>query len=93
MFSDQYLDKEENGRLQEVSVQLMTSDDITLNTIDAEDPEVRDCLLVKLGVIGHGNRYQITSSCQRQGYLQRVFRTVFKSQKRFFSYLSISSTP
>ena len=40
LFSDQYLDKEENGRLQEVLWQLMTSDDITLNAIDAEDPEV-----------------------------------------------------
>lgn len=40
MFSDQYLDKEENGKLQEVLWQLMTSDDIILNTIDAEDPEV-----------------------------------------------------
>ncbi|CAI8043421.1 Intraflagellar transport protein 52 homolog [Geodia barretti] len=42
LFSDQYLDKEENGRLQEVLWQLMTSDDITLNAIDAEDPEVSD---------------------------------------------------
>lgn len=42
MFSDQYLDKEENGKLQEVLWQLMTSDDIILNTIDAEDPEISD---------------------------------------------------
>jgi intraflagellar transport protein 52 len=42
LFSDQYLDKEENGRLQEVLWQLMTSDDITLNAIDADDPEVSD---------------------------------------------------
>ena len=41
LFSDQYLEKEENGKLQEVLWQLMTSDDITLNPIDAEDPEVR----------------------------------------------------
>ena len=40
MFSDQYLDKEENGKLQEVMWRWMTSDDITLNTIDAENPDV-----------------------------------------------------
>ena len=43
LFSDSYLDKEENGRLQEVLWKLMTSDDITLNTIDADDPEVCYC--------------------------------------------------
>ena len=41
LFSDQYLDKEENGKLQEVIWQWMTSDDITLNTIDADNPDVR----------------------------------------------------
>ena len=40
LFSDQYLDKEENGKLQEVIWQWMTSDDITLNTIDADNPDV-----------------------------------------------------
>ena len=40
LFSDQYLDKEENGKLQEVLWRWMTSDDITLNSIDADNPEV-----------------------------------------------------
>lgn len=40
LFSDQYLDKEENGKLQDVVFQWLTSDDIPLNPIDAEDPEV-----------------------------------------------------
>lgn len=40
IFSDQYIDKEENGKLQEVIFRWMTSDDITLNSIDADDPEV-----------------------------------------------------
>ena len=40
MFSDQYLDKEENSKVQDVLFRLMTTDDITLNPIDAEDPEV-----------------------------------------------------
>ena len=42
MFSDQYIDKEENNKLQEVIFRWLTSDDITLNTIDADDPEVND---------------------------------------------------
>ena len=44
MFSDQYIDKEENSKLQEVMWQWMTSDDITLNTIDAENPDVSEGL-------------------------------------------------
>ena len=40
MFSDQYLDKEENGKLQDVLFRWLTSDEIPLNPIDAEDPEV-----------------------------------------------------
>ena len=41
IFSDSYLDKEENGRLQDVVFRWLTSDDISLNSIDAEDPDVR----------------------------------------------------
>ena len=41
MFSDQYLEKEENEKLQEVMWQWMTSYDITLNSIDADNPDVR----------------------------------------------------
>lgn len=40
IFSDPYLDREENGKLQEVIFQWLTSDEIALDTIDAEDPEV-----------------------------------------------------
>ena len=42
VFSDQYLDKEENNKLQEVIFRWLTSDEISLNPIDAEDPEVRN---------------------------------------------------
>ena len=42
IFADSYLDKEENGRLQEVVFRWLTSDDISLNSIDAEDPDVRE---------------------------------------------------
>ncbi|XP_068677841.1 intraflagellar transport protein 52 homolog [Montipora foliosa] len=42
MFSDQYLDKEENAKVQDVMFQWLTTSDIQLNNIDAEDPEVSD---------------------------------------------------
>ncbi|XP_069508442.1 intraflagellar transport protein 52 homolog isoform X2 [Ambystoma mexicanum] len=42
MFSDQYLDKEENGKIMDVVFQWLTTDDIHLNQIDAEDPEITD---------------------------------------------------
>lgn len=40
VFSDQYLDKEENSKLQEVIFRWLTSDEVSLNSIDADDPEV-----------------------------------------------------
>ena len=43
MFSDAYLDKEENGKLLEVVLRWLTTDEISLNPIDAEDPEVGLC--------------------------------------------------
>uniref|UniRef100_A0A3Q3X5C6 Uncharacterized protein n=1 Tax=Mola mola TaxID=94237 RepID=A0A3Q3X5C6_MOLML len=42
MFSDQYLDKEENSKIMDVVLQWLMTDDIQLNPIDAEDPEVRE---------------------------------------------------
>lgn len=42
MFSDQYLDKEENTKILDVIINYLTSDDIKMNVIDAEDPEVAD---------------------------------------------------
>ncbi|XP_066274170.1 intraflagellar transport protein 52 homolog isoform X1 [Branchiostoma lanceolatum] len=42
MFSDQYVDKEENSKIQDVLFQWLTTDNIKLNAIDAEDPEVAD---------------------------------------------------
>jgi len=42
IFSDPYLDREENGKLQEVIFRWLTSDEIALDTIDAEDPEISD---------------------------------------------------
>uniref|UniRef100_A0A8C1U010 Intraflagellar transport 52 homolog (Chlamydomonas) n=1 Tax=Cyprinus carpio TaxID=7962 RepID=A0A8C1U010_CYPCA len=40
MFSDQYLDKEENSRIMDVVFQWLTADSTPLNQTDAEDPEL-----------------------------------------------------
>ncbi|KAM3877989.1 intraflagellar transport protein 52 homolog [Diretmus argenteus] len=42
MFSDQYLDKEENSKIMDVVLQWLMTDTIQLNQIDAEDPEITD---------------------------------------------------
>ncbi|KAJ3020828.1 Intraflagellar transport protein 52 [Thoreauomyces humboldtii] len=42
MFSDAYIDKEENGKLLDVLVQFCTTDKITLNSIDANEPDISD---------------------------------------------------
>ncbi|XP_067094773.1 intraflagellar transport protein 52 homolog isoform X2 [Osmerus mordax] len=42
MFSDQYLDKEENSKIMDVVFQWLMTDNIQLNQIDAEDPEITD---------------------------------------------------
>ncbi|XP_008059910.1 intraflagellar transport protein 52 homolog isoform X4 [Carlito syrichta] len=46
MFSDQYLDKEENSKIMDVVFQWLTSGDIHLNQIDAEDPEIADYMML-----------------------------------------------
>jgi hypothetical protein len=40
MFSDAYLDKEDNARIFQVFVDWLTSDRVQLNSIDANEPEV-----------------------------------------------------
>jgi intraflagellar transport protein 52 len=42
LFSDQYIEKEENGKLFDVILQFLTSDTFTLNQIDAAEPDVSD---------------------------------------------------
>lgn len=42
MFSDQYIDKEENNKLRDVIFNFLTSNEIRLNAIDADDPEISD---------------------------------------------------
>ncbi|XP_077459685.1 intraflagellar transport protein 52 homolog [Stigmatopora argus] len=42
MFSDQFIDKEENSKILSVVLQWLMTDNIRLNQIDAEDPEITD---------------------------------------------------
>ncbi|KAJ3321013.1 Intraflagellar transport protein 52 [Boothiomyces sp. JEL0866] len=42
MFSDAYIDKEENGKLFDVIIQFLTKDTIILNSIDANEPDISD---------------------------------------------------
>ncbi|XP_048819102.1 intraflagellar transport protein 52 homolog isoform X36 [Lagopus muta] len=46
MFSDQYLDKEENGKILDVLLQWLTTSDVRLNQRDMEDPEISDYTLL-----------------------------------------------
>ena len=40
MFSDQYIDREENNKIKDVIFHFLTANDFKLNQIDADDPEV-----------------------------------------------------
>lgn len=42
MFSDQYIDKEDNNKIKDVIFEFLTSSEVELNRIDAEDPELSD---------------------------------------------------
>ncbi|XP_063680578.1 intraflagellar transport protein 52 homolog [Bolinopsis microptera] len=42
IFSDQFIDKEENGKVFDVIIDYLTSEKVNLNSIDAEDPEISD---------------------------------------------------
>ncbi|XP_050715155.1 intraflagellar transport protein 52 homolog [Eriocheir sinensis] len=42
MLTDQYLEKEENGKIRDVIFQFLTAKDFKLNQIDADDPEISD---------------------------------------------------
>ncbi|XP_071429194.1 intraflagellar transport protein 52 homolog isoform X2 [Pithys albifrons albifrons] len=46
MFSDQYLDKEENGKIMDVLFQWLTTSDIHLNQMDMQDPEISDYIVL-----------------------------------------------
>ncbi|XP_056293775.1 intraflagellar transport protein 52 homolog [Pseudoliparis swirei] len=72
MFSDQYIDKEENSKILDVVLQWLMADNIQLNQIDAEDPDITDytmlpdigCLAEQLRVclqVGDENPRDFTS--------------------------------
>ena len=46
MMSDTYIDKEDNSRVKDVILSFLTSDEVVLNKIDAEDPEVSDYTMI-----------------------------------------------
>ena len=41
IFADKYIDREDNDTVRDVLLRLLTSSDIKLNQIDADDPEVK----------------------------------------------------
>ena len=49
MLSDQYIDKEDNNRVKDVLLSFLTSDEVKLNKIDAEDPEVGGDVVLTAG--------------------------------------------
>lgn len=59
MFSDHFIDKEENNKIRGVIFQFLTSDDIKLNIIDAEDPEISDYFMIPS--IGKLSEYPFSS--------------------------------
>uniref|UniRef100_F7GIS5 Intraflagellar transport 52 n=2 Tax=Callithrix jacchus TaxID=9483 RepID=F7GIS5_CALJA len=74
MFSDQYLDKEENSKIMDVVFQWLTTGDIHLNQIDAEDPEISDyVMLPHTATLSKRNR----ECLQESDEIPRDFTTLF----------------
>lgn len=46
MMADSYIDKENNSDLMQVIISFLISNDVTLNQIDADDPDIADYSLV-----------------------------------------------
>ncbi|KAJ9573714.1 hypothetical protein L9F63_008927 [Diploptera punctata] len=46
LFSDKYIDKEDNDKVRDVLFRFLTTSDIQLNEIDADDPEISDYVMV-----------------------------------------------
>ncbi|PNF19238.1 Intraflagellar transport protein 52-like protein [Cryptotermes secundus] len=46
MFADKYIDKEDNDKVRDVLFRFLTTSDIILNQIDADDPEISDYIMV-----------------------------------------------
>lgn len=46
IFADKYIDKEDNDKVRDVLFRFLTTSDIALNQIDADDPEISDYIMV-----------------------------------------------
>ncbi|XP_072862574.1 intraflagellar transport protein 52 homolog isoform X2 [Chlorocebus sabaeus] len=74
MFSDQYLDKEENSKIMDVVFQWLTTGDIHLNQTDAEDPEISDYMMLPhTATLSKQNRVCLQESDE----IPRDFTTLF----------------
>lgn len=87
LLSDQYLDKEDNNKVKDVVMAFLTSDDVKLNQIDAEDPEVADYTMVP----DTGRMADITRVClQESEEIPPDYTRLFQS--RLFS-ISTTAVP
>ncbi|XP_069024240.1 intraflagellar transport protein 52 homolog [Embiotoca jacksoni] len=76
MFSDQYVDKEENSKIMDVVLHWLMTDNIQLNQIDAEDPEISDyTMLPDTGCLSE----QLRGSLQEGDENPRDFTSVFNN--------------
>ncbi|KAK9528539.1 hypothetical protein VZT92_012692 [Zoarces viviparus] len=74
MFSDQYIDKEENSKIMDVVLQWLMTDNIQLNQIDAEDPEITDyTMLPDIGSLSE----QLRVCLQEGDEIPRDFTSLF----------------
>lgn len=48
MLADPYIDKEENSKIMDVVLNFLTTADLQLNSIDAEDPEVSTMTIMNI---------------------------------------------
>lgn len=74
MFCDQYIDKEENGKILDVLLQWFMTDSIQLNQIDAEDPEITDYTMLP----DTGSLSELFRVCLQEGdEIPRDFTSLF----------------
>ncbi len=62
MFSDQFLDKEDNNKIKDVIFDFLTSDNFRLNEIDADDPEISDYNMVPVSPVEGSTKYVQSNS-------------------------------
>ena len=58
MFSDQFLDKEDNNKIKDVIFNFLTNDNFRLNEIDADDPEISDYNMVPVNLVSGKSRFR-----------------------------------